>query len=331
MTKKQKSILGLDIGSYSIKITEAQVVDNELLLSRCQLFTLPLEKGLSSDFLKSILQKINLKNYRVIVSVQGQGVILRYLSLPKVNKDELKGALRFELEKNIPFSIDDVFIDGQIIKAIDDKVLVLAVAAKKKFIHDLLTLLGKSGIYPEAIDCNTIALANVFTHMAIENKKKTNAILNIGCSFTSLSILKEDLPLFNRDIPIGSSYLTKKIADTLNINSFQAESLKLNPKEKADEVRQISESVLEDLISEIKFSFGYFESKEDSSIDSVYVSGGFANFPGIDKSFTQAFNIECKFFDPFTAFKKTDNFDGSLMESSLYYPISLGLVLRGKP
>jgi len=327
--KKQKNILALDIGSCSLKLAEAQIKETGLVLKKCQQFSLPIDKAVNADFLKSILQKSSLKNSKVIVSVQGQGVILRYLILPKVDKNELKGALKFELEKNIPFAIDDVFIDGQIIKPIDDKVLVLAVAAKKKFIQDYLNLLAKAEIYPEIIDCNCLALANIFGNLAIENKKKSNALLNLGCNFTNLSILKDDIPLFNRDIPIGSSLLNKKISDHLNISLNEAENLKLKPGDKINEIRQACESVWDDLIAEIKSSFDYFGNKEDVNIECVYLTGGLANFPEINKLFSQSFNIECKLLDPLSYFNKADDFDGSLMEGSSYFAVCLGLILRG--
>ncbi len=326
--KKQKFVLGLDIGNCSVKIAEA-VLENELILKSCQLFPFPQGKPISPDFLKKTLENKDIKNYKIVASLQGQGVILRHLVLPKIKKEELKGALKFELEKNIPFSIDDVIIDGQMIKNLDDKVLVLAAAVKNSFIEDFLAFLEKSGVYPDIVDICSIALVNSFNHALIENKKKTSALLNLGCNFTNLSILKNDMPYFNRDIPIGSSLLTKKIADSFNISFDEAEKIKLNPKDKINDIMEICEPILEDLVTEIKFSFDYFENKEDANIESVYLSGGMANSPVLEKFLGEAVGLECKTWDPFSNFKKSDDFDEGLIGNSVYYSIALGLVLRG--
>ncbi len=329
MSKQNKKIIGLDLGSAFMKISKASFTD-VITLDSCKILSLHNGNKINHDTLKNLIGEKDFSGYRFITSLQGQGIVIRYLFLPKINKDELKSALKFELEKNIPFSIDDVVTDGQVIKELDDKILVLAVAAKKNFVQDHIDSLAKMGINPSIVDITSTALANSFSFAALKDKNQVCALLNLGSNFTNLTILKDDIPYFNRDIPIGSSQFDKKVSESFGVGIEQAEKMRINPVEKGDQVFKTYESVIEDLIAEIKFSFDYFENKEDAGIQEIYLSGGVAQSDSLKDVLKTALNMECKVWDPVAPFKKSDLFEIDSQLGNGVYGVSLGLVLRGR-
>ncbi|MDP8259737.1 MAG: pilus assembly protein PilM [Candidatus Gygaella obscura] len=329
MAKQTKKIIGLDIGNTCIKVCKASFTEGFVLQS-CKMLTLSKGNKLNLDMIKNLTGEKDLTNFKIITSLQGQGIVIRYLILPKISKQELKSALRFELEKNIPFSIDDVITDGQVIKEFEDKMLVLAVAAKKNFLFDHIDYLSKIGINPIVVDITSLALANSFNFAGLKDKSNVCALLNMGSNFTNLTILRDEVPYFNRDIQIGASQLDKKVADNFSVGIEQAEKMRINPVEKGDDIHKSYESIIEDLISEVKFSFDYFENKEDAGIQEIYLSGGLSQSDFVREMLKKALNLDCKLWDPIASFNKASDFEIDSRFGNSIYSTSIGLVLRGQ-
>lgn len=326
---KEKYSVGLDIGTSAVKLVELKFLKDTVELARFNLE--PIQADLSSQ-LKRIApsQAIN-------ISVSGAQTVIRYIDLPRMNEDELKQALRFEVQKYIPFPINEVILDSYILKEdlSDNKMLVLVAVVKKEFINQRLKLIQEAGLKANIVDLDSLALINAFnfTYSKEEDaniKNKTIALLNIGASMSNLNILENGHPVLSRDIYIAGNNLTGKVQDTVGTDLKSAEELKPNiDKEKLNKVVTVAESVISDLSKELRTSFDYYESQSTSSIIKIFLSGGGSKFPGLKDTLANLLGIEVEYWDPLKKISIADNIDSKeTKELSSQLAVAVGLALR---
>jgi len=318
--EKEKISVGLDIGTQSVKIVKLKLNKDkvELLGSIAE----PIAADLT-EILKKLktAQSIDVAN----ISLSGGSTLVRYVTFPKMGPEELKQALKFEAQKHIPFNVSETNIDGYILKndLPDNKMLVLLAAAKKDLVLSRLKLMEDAGIRVNAIDIDSIALANVFGFnyaLPEGSKNAAAALINIGANFTNLNILENGLPRLSRDIHIAGNNFTQKIADSLELDFKAAELLKLNPdKERLNKIVACFESVLSNLCAEIRTSFDYYENQSASTVAKIYLSGGSAKFIGLKDMLANILGIEVEIFD---AFKKAGQ------NSSPEFSVAMGVALH---
>jgi type IV pilus assembly protein PilM len=339
--EKPRINIGLDIGTSSVKAVALRMQKDKIELVN---FILRQKNNKSNgEVVKEVLEDLNIENKNINISVAGQGVVVRSMQLPMMSISEAKKAVGFEAEKHIPFTIDEVFLDCFMLKQLpqENKMLILLAAAKKDLITQRLNLLKELGIVPHIIDVDSLALANVFNRQEIKKtismqaenasskSKKAIAILNLGASFSNLIIIERGLPKFIRDIFIGGNDLTKRISNILGLSIIEAEKTKCNPSTDWEKIINASQTVLNNLVNEIRRSFDYFESDSNTQIDSLYLSGGGSYFKGISEFFNAYLNVEIKTLYPFANLTIADDLDmGALKSQAQRLLVATGLALR---
>ena len=196
--------------------------------------------------------------------------------------------------------MEDVNYDFQILdqgKPEDKNMRVLLVAAKKEVIDERIAILKEAGLVPSVIDVDSFAIINSFGLVSHENQGII-AIVDIGADITSTTILKDNLPYFNRDVPLGGNDLTKAIIEGFEIEQAEAEELKRNPQKRYADLINVISPVLDSICGEIHLSFNYCESQLGGSVRKIYLTGGFAKFKGIDKVLTSMLGLEVQVWDP---------------------------------
>ncbi len=296
---KPKTKIGLDIGTSSVKalaLTPQKSGGFQLDHFSIQQIEGEHSKEKTVSAVRQAVSASDTKIQRVVISVSGQAVVVRQVLFPSMTDEELRSAITFEAEKYIPFNINEVYLDAQIIdkKTADNKIKVLIVAAKKELVDEHLALLKEAGLEAEAIDCDSVAVTNafIFNNPGL-TKGKTFALINIGASMTNICILKNEILNFVRDIPI-------------------------EPKN------------LENLETQIRLSFDYYENQFGKGIDGIYVSGGGSKEPGLLERLSQAFGIESQIWDPaknLIISPKVDN--QALKEAASQMAVCIGLAMRG--
>lgn len=338
-----KSAIGLDVGSFSIKAVELRRGDSKLELVN---FTVtPFERDISQEDLSKAIKKTfseanfgntsknrtTSKNTRVNTSVSGQGIIVRYIQLPQMNEQDLKSAIRFEADKYIPFKIDEVVLDCQILEEnVDEgKMRVLLVSAKRDFIATHIKLLSDAGLEVQLIDVDGLALINAFQANPSPLNTGTYALLNIGARQTNIDIIKDGNPCFSRDVMSAGNNLTVAIKDAMNIDLAQAEHLKCQPEGKKKELFDLTQSVLDDLATEIRLSFDYYESQFEKGIDKLYLSGGSCGLAGINEFLAESLGVDVKAWNPLSALKINAEIDKDKLSSvKNQLAIAIGLAAR---
>lgn len=297
---KERFSFGIDIGAESIKAVKLKLVRDTAELCAFDIVNSQLDLA---EAIKKIKQSQEIDNANI--SVSGPATVIRYINFPKMTQDELKQALKFEAQKNIPFSVSEVNLDSYILKdnLPDNKMLVLIAAVKKDYLYLRLKIFEDAGIRVNSVSMDSIALVNAFNFGKFQANEKENhkacALLNIGASVSNLNIIEEGLPRLSRDIHIAGNNFTQKIADVFSVQFKEAEALKRSPDaEKANKVVAAVDSVLSNLAAEIRTSFDYYESQSTSSVIKIYLSGGGAKFAGLKDMLANFLGIEVEYWDP---------------------------------
>lgn len=329
--KKEKIVVGLDLGASAVKAVKLKFSKDGSV--ECCGFNLEPVQLDMAPVLSRIVQAED--SDRVNVSLCGPSVVIRYINFPKMQAEELRQALRFEAQKHIPFSVNEVNLDACILKEDlpDNKMLVLVAAAKKDLISQRLKVINAAGIRPNLIDIDSLALINAFNfnYPDIEKSEhKAVALLNIGTQETNLNILDKGIPRLSRDIYIGGNNFTQKLMEVFGVDFKAAEELKINPdKEKAEKVLLTAESVFSNLSAEIRVSFDYYESQGASSVNKIFLCGGSSLLPGLKDMLANILDIEVDYWDPFAKINIPANIDSQKLKSlSARMAVAAGLALR---
>ena len=191
---------GIDIGDYSIKLIELEGKKGHLELSRISVNRVV--NGDVKSALKDVLSLAKSPLKRVNVSLSGPSVIVRYIEMPPMKNEELRGAIKFEAEKYIPFDMNDSIIDcAALDKTSAGSQRVLLVAAKKNDVDNLLGLFKDLGIEINAIDIDSFAFLNSFQRLKMEaGTENAYALLNTGARFSNMNIVTKGNVYFTRDI-----------------------------------------------------------------------------------------------------------------------------------
>ena len=346
MFSSSKQVLGLDIGSSSIKafqVTETRKGFELLKFTIKDVLPDSIVDGAIMDsasvvqVINEILKELKVKKLNACTSISGHSVIVKKISVTKMAETELRDAISLEAEQYIPFDIDDVNIDFQIIgdsKTTEGQMEIILVAAKKEQINDYSNLIRETGLLPVIVDLDAFALQNCYEVNYEEEPEKTIALVNIGASSININILKNRISAFVRDIPLGGKQYTEAIQKEMQLSFAEAEKLKkfIAPQRQVpSEVECILNGVSDEICQEIKRSFDFFRTQtQEVGVDKIYLSGGSSKIPGFDKLLAERTGMEVKPLDPFRRIKINEKkFDLKLLKEITHMScVGMGLAIR---
>ncbi len=328
-----KRYLALDIGASSVKLAEYEGGKGELTLVNYGIAALaaPIDSGNADTILSpailEIVREKGIKPGPVSVSVSGQMVFPRFASIPAAGgADKFDQQVRFEIEQNIPFPIDEMVCDRQILGDNENgEKNVMIVAAKTDQIEEIAAAVKGAGFSPELVDVAPIALTNVLA--VTGGDAECSVILDIGAKTTSLVIVDGD-KLYNRSIPVAGNMITKEIATALGVSPEEAEGIKCENAyvalggvvEDEDEVRdrisKVCRAVMTRLHAEISRSINFYRSQQGGGMPTkLYLAGGTSLLPQADRFFSESLQIEVEYLNPFSVFGVGPKVDQAALES----------------
>ena len=353
MFSKSKGILGLDIGSSSVKIMELKETKRGYQLVHFGMVPLQSEAivdgafmntGMVVDAIMDLIQKEKVKTKDVVTSVSGHSVIIKKISLPQMTEEELEENIQWEAEQYIPFDINDVEMDVQILGEDDTDVgqmKVILVAAKKDIITDYTQAINEAGLNPIIMDIDCFAIENMFELNYEIEPNQTVVLANVGASIININILKGGVSVFTRDITMGGNQFTEEIQKQLNVSYEEAEALKLggelgSPSDTTEaiipqEVGGIIRSVSETLAAEIQRSLDFYSATSvEDQVTKIYLSGGTSKIPGLPGIIEGKLGIATEVVNPFQAIEIDEKrFDmNHLQEVAPMAAVTVGLALR---
>ncbi|MBI3072689.1 MAG: type IV pilus assembly protein PilM [Deltaproteobacteria bacterium] len=313
-----KPLIGLDIGTSSIKI--ALLKDGKKSLEivgfgRSDLAPETIVDGaiMNSTAVVEAIQdayaRARLKTKDVAIGVSGHSVIIKKISLPVMTPDELRESIQWEAEQYIPFDINDVNLDAQILnqKAGErGQMDVLLVAAKKEMVNDFTQVVTEAGLTAVCVDVDAFAIQNIFERNYEVPSDQTIVLANIGASVVNINVIANGVTTFTRDISIGGNRVTEEIQKQLNVSYEEAETLKVGGETGGgaeavvpEEVERVVSTVCEGVASEIQRSLDFYSATTvDGSIGRLYLSGGTAKVPALQKVIEGRTGIPVEVMDP---------------------------------
>src|ERR1700716_4072217 len=309
---KQKALVGLDIGSSSIKAVELKSTKQGYELVSFGLENLaqdtvvdgaimdaPLVAGAISNIFDT--QKVKTKN--VATAVSGHSVIVKRVSLPTMTEEELYDRIQSEASQHIPFDIADVNLDHQLLESVDSQMDVLLVAVKKDKILNHTNVLAQSGKNSTVVDIDAFALQNSYEVNYDPDPGQTVALLNIGASVMNINIVRGGIPLFTRDVSVGGNQYTDALQKELDLSFDDEERLKKGdplPTGTDEQKGRILRSVSDILTLEIQKTFDFFRATASGeNIQRIMVAGGTARVPGLVDLLREEFAMPVEELNPF--------------------------------
>jgi len=315
---KKDQLIGLDIGSRSIKVGEVHNTKKGRILQKFGMVDLPQnsivegrikEPSVVADAIKGLMSDLKVTEQNVATSVAGYSVIIKRITVGKQTEEELHENIRYEAEQYIPFDLADVNIDFHIIGESElnpNQMNVMLVAAKTDIINEYIDLLDMADLNPCVIDIDVFALERVFEENYL-NEEGTVGLIDIGANKMNINIVKGYMSAFTRDVNIGGEQITREIATRFDTSFEDAEGIKLGrDKEKVPEedVREIVYSTISSWGAEIRRAIDfYYSTGSDEDIGRIMLSGGASQTEGFSELLSAETSIDVQACNPFMSVK----------------------------
>ncbi len=340
-----KSSIGLDIGSSYFKVVQLKDSKKGYELELFDVLQIPSEIIVDGavidslrliDALRELIKKSRVKTKNAVIGISGHAsVIIKRISLPEMSEEDLAESIKFEAEQYVPFDIEDVNLDFQILGPREEagQMDVILVAVKKDIINEYVAVVKEAGLVPVIVDVDAFALENMYeVNYEIEPNKNV-ALVNIGASTINMNIVKGGMSVFTRDSSVGSNLHSEALQKAFSVAHENAERLK-----RGESVEGVSQedafsamaSASDDIISEISRSLEYYKSTTmHEDINEVILSGGGALIRDFPRLLSEKIGVESRAAEPFRNIFIPKKFDISYMhEIAPIAAVAVGLALR---
>jgi type IV pilus assembly protein PilM len=259
------------------------------------------------DAIQRVFTAQKIKTTEVATSVSGNAVIVKKISLPQMTPEELSESIHWEAEQYIPFDIQDVSLDYEVVEGggSGGNMDVLLVAVKKDKIGDYTSAISQAGKNAQIVDVDVFALQNCYEVNYGIDAGRVVALLNVGASIMNINIIKGGTSIFNRDIAVGGNQYTDAIQKDLNLSFDQAEAVKKGQRVEGanpDSLGPILQAVSENIALEIQKTFDFFKAtSSEDRIDRIFLSGGTAKVKGLQELLAERFDAGVELLNPFNS------------------------------
>lgn len=324
---KKNQLVGLDIGSHSVKLVEIDHTKKGMVLKNVGVIGLPpeaisegtiKEMDIVSSAIKTLYRNLRVKNRNVATSISGYSVIVKKISVGMKDEAELESTIHDEAEQYIPFDINDVNLDYDVLvpeiqtgepeegKGESEKeepalMDVMLVAAKRDIVDDYVGLLQLAGLHPAVLDVDAFAMQNAF-EASVDDVAGCFALVNVGAEELGINAIKNGVSMFTRDSSFGGFQITEAIMSELKVDYDEAERIKLGgtkPEKEKAALEEIFTSVVSGWVQEIKRALDFLATTyPDETIERILVSGGSCRIPGFQKYLEMETDIPVEEFNP---------------------------------
>src|SRR6266542_4130318 len=339
------NLVGVDIGSSSIKVCQLRDSRKGLELIRLGFMPLPAKtivdgrvtnSGAIVECLSRIFHDRKIKSRDVAMSVSGQSVIIRKITVPMMTAAELAEQIQWEAEQHIPFDIKDVQIDYEVLRKRPEagQMDLLLVAAKKDEIQDYAQLARDAKLRPQVVDIDAFTIQNVFEFSRGLPPEHTVALINVGASLSTLNIVARGVSTFTRDIANGGNFISDEIRKRLGISFEQAEAMKCGRPEAGPpppQLAQIVDGVVDSIAGEIQRSLDFFMATSgEAEIARIFLTGGTARLPLLAQAIERRARTPVEVFSPLEKIGVDTSSVDSAQLASLgpQLAVALGLSMR---
>jgi type IV pilus assembly protein PilM len=345
---RNKSLVGLDIGTSSVKAVELKEVGKGRGYQLVNMGIEPLspeaivdgaimDSGLVVEAIQNVFTSNRIKGSDVAISLSGHSVIIKKISLPVMNADELAESIQWEAEQYIPFDVSDVNIDYQVLQgaasAGEGNMDVLLVAVKKDKINDYMSVITQAGKNALVADVDVFALQNAYEMNYEAVPRKLIALVNVGASVTNVAVMQNGSSIFWRDLSVGGNNYTDALQKELGISFEQAEDAKKGDGHEVPRERMMAiiDAVNETVGTEIQKTLDFFKATSASDpVSLIEITGGAARTPNLVSYLSRRFDTQVEIMNPFRSIAINERaFPPDRLEPmSTAAAVAVGLALR---
>ncbi len=335
-------MVGIDIGSKTIKIVEIGREGNDLTLKASGIVgysgntidKMVDEKEIATlgQIIKKLHSEAGVSSREVVLSVPESQVFTRTIKFPLLTDAEIASAVKWESEQYIPIPINEAIIQHTILARNETTsppgVIVLLVAAPRVVVEKYTKVVSSSGLTPIAVETELIALTR-----SLAPADKTVLLVDLGASSTDIAIAKNSLLSFSRSIPIAGEAFTRAVSQGLGVAVPQAEEYKktygLESSQLEGKIKGALDPVLRLVVDEIKKAINYYQTEEKGDAPTaIFISGGTSGMPQIISMLSSLLGMEVLVANPFAKIKVDPEAAKKLAPYAPLYSVAVGLALR---
>ena len=339
---RKRTTVALDIGSGLIKLVVIDRGSGEPVLTKVAFTSVVdgaivegevMDPGIVADAIRGLLSSAGIKAKKVVTAVGGRDVIIKKISMDRMKEGEAREQIRWEAEQHVPFDMDNVELDFQILDPDGEglQMAVLLVAAKRELVDTKQTLLADVGLEATVIDVDAFALHNAFELNYPDAMRGVVGLVNIGHETTNVNILDDGVPVLTRDIMIGTRRFREDLQRERNMSADEAERL-LRGFERNEALEPLLASRGEELAVGIERAAAFLQSssRSASGLARIFTSGGGSRIPGLNRILADRLRLPVQTANPFERLQVADGvFDTmSLDEVAPLLMLPVGLALR---
>ena len=339
---RKKTTVGLDIGSGLVKVAVVDHSKKQPELVKVAVVPLladaivegeVMDPGIVAEAIQSALAAADVKGKHVVTAVGGRDVIIKRIQIERVKEQQARELMRWEAEQHVPFDMESVELDFQILDPDDDGVemSVLLVAAKRELIESKLRVLTDAGLEPGMVDVDAFALHNAFEINYPDAMRGIVALVNIGHDVTNINILDDGVPILTRDITVGTRRFREDLQREQGISADEAQQL-LQGYDRSAHLDAVLESRGEEIAVGIERAAAFLasSSRAPSAVRAIYTCGGGARIPGLSDALADRLRVSVQQANPLTNLTIRDGALDSLVtdEVASLLMLPIGLAMR---
>lgn len=307
---RARTTVGLDIGSGLIKVAVVSHSTGEPVLTKVAITPVVhdaivegevMDPGLVAEAVRGLLASTGIKAKNVVTAVGGRDVIIKKISMDRMKEKEAREVIRWEAEQHVPFDMDNVELDFQILDPDGDglQMAVLLVAAKRELVENKMSLLSEVGFSPSIIDVDSFALHNAFELNYPDGMRGVVGLVNIGHEMTNVNILEDGVPVLTRDLPVGTRRFREDMQRERGVSAEEADRL-LQGFETSDLIAPFLLTRGEELAIGIERAAAFLASasRSASGLTRLYLCGGGARIPGLTQALGDRLRIPVQGANP---------------------------------
>jgi len=339
---RSASTVGLDIGSGLVKLVLINHEPTGPVLARVTFEPMPtdaivegevMDPGLVTQAIRNAFSAAGVKPRNVVTAVGGRDVIIKKIGMDRMTDREAREVIRWEAEQHVPFDMDNVELDFQILdpEGSEPTMQVLLVAAKRELVEHKMALLSEAGVQPAMIDVDAFALHNAFALNYPEAMRGLVGLVNIGHETTNVNILEDGVPILTRDLPIGTRRFREDLMREQGMAGDQATRLVEGRMDPAGLLDAVLATRTEELAVGVDRAAAFLQTstRSGAGLTRLYTSGGGARIPGLGAALGKQLGLPLQVANPLERLTVDVGALGALSADEvaplLMLPIGLGL------
>jgi type IV pilus assembly protein PilM len=339
---RKKTTIGLDVGSGLIKVAVIDHGRGEPELAKVVITPLladaivegeVMDPGIVTDAIRSAIEQAGLKTKDVVTAVGGRDVIIKKIQIERVKEQQARELMRWEAEQHVPFDMESVELDFQILDPEGDgmEMSVLLVAAKRDLIETKTRLLTDAGLHTAIVDVDAFALHNAFELNHPDAMTGVVGLINIGHEVTNINILDEGVPILTRDLTVGTRRFREDLQRERGLGADEAEAL-LQGYDRSTHLDAVIDNRGEEIAVGVERAAAFLASSSRSGgqMRVVYLCGGGARVPGLADALGRRLRLPVELANPLANLRVRDGALDNLVtdEVAPLLMLPIGLALR---